>query len=311
MTLSRLVENIIIYGCVYEIDDFEIRLSVSGGIIVKVPITNISNAYTKLIENFADNSASEEVEVSKLTAFFQIGDYYPVKILSKQACDHFGHTEIIGSVNPQDIYSNFSSKTVTNLPDGFNILAAVSSLEDYGYEMDLGINGVKAFLPLDDLKKYLNGAKLNIGQLVSCSVFQKNDRSVILTTNKKFSNFCLSNSENASIHWYVPGVKIQCSILNVRNSGLELSLPGDYSGFTPRYHISDDILTVANNFKIGDSVQGHVLYVQPHTKQVCISLKAKLDRKTVKNLINSIKPGLIINNAVICGIGQFGTTIFK
>ena len=107
MTLSRLIENIIIYGCVQEISDFEIKFSVTGGIVIKVPITNITRPYAKLIENFA-NEQSENIEIAKLCTIFQIGDYFPIKILSKQICDQFGHAEVIGSINPIDIYSNLT-----------------------------------------------------------------------------------------------------------------------------------------------------------------------------------------------------------
>lgn len=312
MTLSRLVEDLTVYGCIQEIDDFEMKLSVTGGIVVKVPITNISSPYGKLIEAFASNdSSSEAAVIAKLNAIFNIGDYYPIKILSKKVSDQFGHTEIIGSINPKDIYSTFSLKSLNSLPDGYNLVAAVSSLEDYGYEMDLGVNGAKAFLSLEDLKKNCQQTRLHIGQLIFCSLLHKNERTLALTTNKKLSNFCLNLTDEPSVYAYVPGTQVKCLVTGVHNSGLELSLPGGYNGFVSRYHISDDILTLPKKFNLGDSVEGHVLYVQPHTKQVCICLKTKLGKKAVKNLINTIQIGLVIKGAIICGVGEFGRTIFK
>lgn len=311
MTLSRLVEGLTIYGCIQEIDDFEMKFSVTGGIIIKVPIMNISTSYAKLVEEFANDSSPDTPEIAKLSALFQIGDYYPVKILSKKVCDQFGHTEIIGSINPKDIYSNFSAKTLSNLHDGYNILAAVSSLEDYGYEMDIGVSGIKAFLPLEDLKKSGSQTNLNIGQLLSCSLLQKNERTILLTTNKRLANTSIELTDEPSIYSYVPGTRVKCLITEVRPSGLEVSLPGGYSGFVPRYHISDDIMTLPKKFKIGEAVDGHVLYMQPHTKQVCLSLKSKLGKKSVKTLVNTIQLGLVIKGAVICGVGEFGRVLFK
>ncbi|KAI2801942.1 Protein RRP5 [Blomia tropicalis] len=310
MTLAKLMEGQIIYGCIQEINDFEISFSITGGIDVKVPITNISNPYTKLIEDFAnEDTVSDDINIAKLCTIFQLGDYYPLAIMSKKLCEQFGHTEIIGSINPKDVHKNLTAKSIEGFPTNYRIFAAVASNEDYGYEMDIGVEGVKAFLPFQDLKKHMQCSTLHIGQLVSCSILRHDQRTIILTTEKKLSNFCVNESHEPSIHIYLPGTNVKCVITGVHNSGFEISLPGDYKGFISRYHIDDNFISPTKKYEIGDSVVGHVLFVQPYIKQVCISLQQKLSRKMVKNLLNKVKIGLIIENAVVCGSAEFGTVI--
>lgn len=312
LTLSKLIENTIVYGCIQEIGDFELKLSITGGIVVTIPITNISNSYTELVQKFANDATnSDDVEIAKLSSIFNIGDYYPVKVLSKLVCDQYGHSEVIGTLNPVDIFKNFSSRTVSKLEKGFNVVCSVISQEDYGYQMDIGINDVKSFLSFDDLRKNFSSINLCVGQLVQCCILEATERSIILSTNRKLAQFKFESIHEPSIYSYLPGVSVDAIITNVSNFGLELSLPGGYKGFVPRYHISEDILKLPKSFKINDNVNGHVLYMHPHTKQICISLKQKLEKKTIRNLISSIKPGLIIEKSIVCARAEFGAIILK
>lgn len=312
MTLPKLIENTVIYGCVQEIGDFELKFSITGGISVIVPLTNISRSYTEIVQSFAnDSSTVDNVEIAKLTSMFNIGDYYPIKILSKRVCDHFGHTDVVGSINPADIHKNLSSKSFSKLDQGFNLVGAVVSKEDYGYQMDIGVTDVKAFLSFEDLKKNSHTLNLSIGQLVHCSILEANERSIVLTTSRKLSNFCFNFEQEPSVHYFIPGTQTTVCITGVHNTGLELSLPGGFKGFVPRYHISDDIIASPKKFTIGDIVRGHVLYVHPHTKQVCVSLKTKLEKKAINKLTTTIRLGFIIDNAVVCAKGDFGAVFLK
>lgn len=310
LSLNRLIEDTVIYGCLLEIAEFDLKFSITGGIIVTVPITNISTAYSNLIENFA-NENDDSSEIPTLFSIFKIGDYFPIRILQKKTCDKFGHIEVIGSINPKDIYQNNNIKTFQKLPTGYPIIAAVSSKEDYGYMMDLGVDNLKAFLPIKDLQEYSHSVDLSIGALIRCFIHQFNERSLTLTVNPKCSHFAIEEDHNPNIHFYSPGVKTKTTIISIHNSGLELSLPGGYKGFVPRYHINDDLSYLPMQIKLGLKISGQILYVHPHTKQICISLKNDLKRKRIKTLIESIRIGLILQNATVYAHSQFGNIIFK
>ncbi|OTF72613.1 hypothetical protein BLA29_005462, partial [Euroglyphus maynei] len=293
LTINRLIENMIVLGCIQEITDFELKFSITGGIDVTVPITNISTSYSRLIEDFAnnENDDGDGVEIAKLAALFNLGQYYAIRILSKRICDKFGHAEVIGSINPKDIFANFTARTFQKLPQGYNLIAAVQSKEDHGYLMDIGVDDMKAFLPNDEQNKSTT-TQLSIGQVIHCSVLNVNERILTLTTDetsgKKFS---IEDDHQPGITLYTPGINTNAIITETFNHGLELGLPGGYKGFVPRFHVSDDLSVMPKQFPIGSTVQGHVMYVHPHTKQVCISLKSKMKLKKIKNLIESIRIG--------------------
>ncbi|KAH7639421.1 ribosomal RNA Processing 5 [Dermatophagoides farinae] len=311
LTVNRLIENMVVLGCIEEITDFELKFSITGGINVTVPITNISTPYSQLVENFANDQNEHGVEIAKLASLFNMGEYFAIRILSKRICDKFGHSEVIGSINPKDVYHNFSFKTFQRLPSGYNLIAAVLSKEDHGYLMDIGVEDMKAFLPNEDIEQN-NNVDLHIGQLIQCSVANVNERSLTLTVDDKMAKkFSIEDDHQPGILFYTPGIKTNATITGTFNHGLELGLPGGYKGFVPRFHVSDDLSVMPKQFQISNTVHGHVMYVHPHTKQVCISLKSKIKSKKIKSLIESIRIGLIIDNAIVCSRTQYGGLTFR
>lgn len=177
--------------------------------------------------------------------------------------------------------------------------------------MDVGIDNLKAFLPTNDLQEHSHSVDLSIGALIHCFIHQFNERSLTLTVNPKYLHFVLEEDHSPSIHFYSPGIKTKTTIVSIHNSGLELSLPGGYKGFVPRYHINNDLSQSPMQMKLGLKISGQILYVHPHTKQICVSFKNDLKRKKIKNLIESIRIGLILQNSIVCAHSQFGNIIFK
>ena len=49
-------------GCVKEVGNYNIKMALPNGLIGTVPITNISQSYTEIIQNFAAKTAEEQEE---------------------------------------------------------------------------------------------------------------------------------------------------------------------------------------------------------------------------------------------------------
>lgn len=311
LTAARLVEGTILLGCVMEVGVFELRFSITGGLIVVVPITNISTLYTSLIEKFADRDDEEEGEedvIAKLDTFFHVGDYFPLKIVSKQVSDDFGHTEIIGTLNPSDVNQHLS---IVDLPSSSVLVAGVNSVQDYGYEMDVGIEGVKAFLPFKNVEG--GKKKLIVAQLCHCSVVSTDERTLTLAYTSDYHSSADDDdfTHPPSISSYLPGTPLKAMVTNVLPYGLEVSLHDEhYRGFVTRHNIDEDVAK-STAHKIGDTVLGHVLYVHPHTKQVCLSLRPMMKKKFIRSLLTSIKIGEIVDKAVVVGHASFGSVLFR
>lgn len=73
---------------------------------------------------------------------FQIGEYLPIKVLQKIYSDN--RVELVLSTNPCDIYSDWNHTVFKN---NFLIWAAVESELDHGYQLTVGVQNCRVFLP--------------------------------------------------------------------------------------------------------------------------------------------------------------------
>jgi ribosomal protein S1 len=51
----------LVLGCVYEVQEYNVLVSLPGRLIGHVPVTNISPPYTKYLKDLVDGVAVEEV----------------------------------------------------------------------------------------------------------------------------------------------------------------------------------------------------------------------------------------------------------
>lgn len=319
MSLSRLPEGIVIYSCIKEISDFELKLSVCGGIVATVSITDISSPYTSLLQSFAQNDSplSDDIEVLKPNGMFKIGQHFPIRIISKsKRTEGFRGVEVKGSLNPKDIYQDVKASSLLRVPQ-MPIIGAVASIEDHGFVMDVGFENIKAFLPKDKAMTAIKAIKgrnsLSVGQLVLCSIESVlSERSIRLTTDLKFlSDFKLKSDNEVDLSCLTPGISVRATVLNVTEKGLVVYILNGLKGFVTRHHLRNDWELPKNLYKIGDKVEGIILYRHPITKQIALSLKPMRHPKAITNLIDSVKVGRLYENAVMMGRDHTGNCVFK
>jgi hypothetical protein len=108
---------------------------------------------------------------------FSVGQFLVVKITSiskKSSSNNKSNSQkhrVTLSTDPKDVHSNWTS---TALKQGLTLTGAFKSELDHGWEVDLGINGVTAFLPRGKIGKKGGGIKspgqFGIGQLLQVKV---------------------------------------------------------------------------------------------------------------------------------------------
>jgi hypothetical protein len=58
---QTLSEGMLVLGCVYEVQEYNVLVSLPGRLIGHVPVTNISSPYTQYLKDLVDGVAVEEV----------------------------------------------------------------------------------------------------------------------------------------------------------------------------------------------------------------------------------------------------------
>lgn len=142
MNVSRLPINSTILGCVQEIKEYEISVILPGPIRGKLSITNVSDIYSKSLEQYT--KSPETANCPKPKSIFAPGQLLPVRVLDKVESDKqfddspISLVDIELSSNPKDVQGHLEISTFISNCGGMSISAAVKSVEEHGYLMDIG-----------------------------------------------------------------------------------------------------------------------------------------------------------------------------
>ena len=80
---------------------------------------------------------------SRLQKYFSVGTLLKCVVVSTDSSKH-GHSKVRLSINPEDVNS---SLTPNSIHSNMVISGYVTSTEDHGYAMSLGVKGIQGFLP--------------------------------------------------------------------------------------------------------------------------------------------------------------------
>jgi rRNA biogenesis protein RRP5 len=82
---------------VLDVKEMDLTVSLPGRISATIPITEISDPYTKLLNRLAQD---EDVDAKSLKEMFSVGQVFPCSI--KEASDESSN-KIVASLNPSDV----------------------------------------------------------------------------------------------------------------------------------------------------------------------------------------------------------------
>lgn len=97
----------------------------------------------------------------------------------------------------------------------------MSSVEDHGYTIDLGIRGTNAFLAKEEATKGAKGRKgeaMKTGKLVTCLVkaVKANGRSIILTFDPERLKSCkATKTTHTTFSSLIPGTRLDAMVTKV------------------------------------------------------------------------------------------------
>ena len=130
--------------------------------------------------------------------------------------------KIILSSNPADLHSNYNA---TVIEEGMQLTAAVQSVEDHGLVLDVGVKGVRSFLPKNRLtaKAYNEAA---VGQLLQCKVVLAKVQRLLcnVTFQALPSGGRVSQNivENLNAALLLPGMTVDCHVMQTHKTGMKV-----------------------------------------------------------------------------------------
>lgn len=283
-------EGMLLMGCIFKITKMDVKISLPGRLYGTVPIMSISEAYSNRLHNLLQNSVGGGGEQCPgLDELYQVGDVVYVKIKTK----YNEGKRFTLTLDPKELHSEFSCK---HLVEGLVLSATVEEEEDHGYQMNVGIKNVRAFLPTQNVKNN----KMIVGSNLFCAVEKvtqsKGSATVLLKAFKPTEPRRLEVAQ-VNIDALVPGSTVTFTIESILKNGLQGTLFDDTVPAFVNENMLDKPLSTTKKYDVFKQVQARILYVMPLTKHVFLTL-ANFDGNRI-SVADPVAPGKIIQEAKI------------
>ncbi|XP_076167396.1 ribosomal RNA Processing 5 [Ptiloglossa arizonensis] len=281
LSYATICEGLVVLGCIFEVTEYDLIISLPGGIVGRVQVTDISESYTNLLQNLIKSEHGQSNEFKSLPELYSCGDYVVCYVKSIQPQEKW---QIVLSLEPQLINQNLS---ISCLDSGSKIVCTVSSIEDHGYVVDTGLTNVRAFIPTKEnsSEKYLSPGKQLLCHVEEIKT-SENTSTIKLSTKQKLVA-AVNDVEIMSLDNLMPGTKFVLHIKKVLSNGLYVCFGKNNIGYINQLYLNNPLSKYSKEME----VIGTLLYILPTVKFGYFSLIID------KSKDNTIKSGDIIQEA--------------
>ncbi|KAM4583938.1 protein RRP5 homolog [Odontesthes bonariensis] len=277
--IKNVKEGMLILGCVKEVTDFEVTVSLPCGLQGYLSIRNICDSYTKLLSEQLESADTEEI--CSLPHLFSPGMVIRC-VVAKLDITKGGSLSIQLSVNPKLVNKSLTS---SSLKAGMVLSGCVESVEDHGCIIDIGVSGTKAFLPKAVITaRQSKLEELKVGQYVTSLIneVKNSGRVVYLSVNPStIAQACAETKHGWNLTNLLPGLLVKATIKKVTKHGLLLDFLSSFSSQVDFLHMEPD---QTSSYTERLEVRACVLYVEPSARLVGLSLRSYL-----------VQPGTVID----------------
>ncbi|KAL6430719.1 hypothetical protein ACFW04_006937 [Cataglyphis niger] len=296
---ATLREGMTILGRISRVSEYDLIVSIPGGILGRVEVTSLSESYTNLLQNIINTKSIQSNEFKPLPDLYNPGDYVVcyVKSINLQ-----GKWLYSLSLEPQLINQNVHNNYLVK---NSKIVCTIKSIEDHGYVVDTGIANVRAFLATENVdkeKKYFPGNQL----LCIIKEIETTDYSFVIKLSakkKKVDNVIIH--EVASLDVITPGTKLSLCVTKVLSNGLQVTFGKDNIGYINQIYLNNPLSMYTENME----VTGILLYILPTVKFAYFSLltdESEKERLSKGDIIRKAKVLYRESNGIILNISKSG-----
>ncbi|KAM5141017.1 protein RRP5 homolog isoform 2-T2 [Mantella aurantiaca] len=259
-------------GCIKEVKDFELVVSLPYNLIGFVQATNICEAYTKLLNMQVEKETPLE-DLIPLPSLYSPGMLVRC-VISNLETTSGGFNSIKLSLNPKLIHGDLAP---SSLHTGMYLTGLVSSVEDHGYLIDLGIGGTKAFLPRQKAEVYINqtnkGTALRVGQYLHCVIEEvKNEGRILrLSVSQSDVTAAIATEEQKwTLNNLLPGLVVKAQVQKIFYDHIAVSFLSSYTGIVDFLHLD---AKKANLYQNDQIVKACILWIDKSSKIIRLTLR--------------------------------------
>jgi len=296
-TPQRLVKGSQVLGQVCDVRSLEVVVALPNSLIGYIPLSAVSRTLSTRLEAELDEHADEAGDSIEVASLFAVGQFLRVYVTStaeeRQSASGIKakrHIEL--SSIPEHANSGLSPRDlVTNC----TVMAAIASIEDHGYVMELGIAGspLHGFLPRGEVDPGIAGERLQPGAVLLCLVASKKpeERIVQLTTLEgKLGNIRNAAVNATTVNTFLPGTAVDVLVSEVSSRGLAGKILGHLDATADIIHAGGTAGPSSQGKpKIGSRLRARVLCTFP------AATKPKLGISTLQHISNLRSQFTVVN----------------
>ncbi|KAF8451798.1 hypothetical protein BGX38DRAFT_1181201, partial [Terfezia claveryi] len=294
LSFKRIVPGTIVLGCISKINSTDITVSLPNNLIGYVPITSISEQLTKRIESLLEDEENDKVDqdLTNLDNYFRVGQYIRACVISTgedipeksgkngtSSAEHTKHKKRIElSLHPS--FAN-AGVTVKELVAGSAIQASITSVEDHGCIVDLGLEdkSITGFISSKELGSQLTLRNVQEGQVILCTITGMASNGKVVKVSGEIDKPIgakkgkgdtwkggLWLAEAPTIDTFTPGTGVEVLVTDVKNGGIRGKIMGMLDIVIDYFHgrgWSEKALE--ERIKIGSKIQARVLFTNPNS----------------------------------------------
>ncbi|KAL3310049.1 hypothetical protein Ciccas_011393, partial [Cichlidogyrus casuarinus] len=245
-------------GVITNIDDFCLSVSLPDNRHARVPINEISDAYTSILNDIVENNADQN-SVSSLAELYKVGRF----VLCATNPDTSNQAHEI-SMRPADVNRGITKQI---LSEDVPIYVSIASLEDHGYQLETGIKGASLFLDSKSAKR-----KYSFGENFFVKIKSDQDKNASLSS--KTVNFAL----------LYPGLIFSSKIFSQDKEGLTTRI-GSMDVEVPFLHLPPEFQASKS------SIKARIYQVDIDNKHILASLLPHIVENRVTKSEKQIIPG--------------------
>ena len=274
-----MVKGSLVLGQITEVRPLELVLALPNNLSGHVPITSISNPLSERVaaeaaamEEDQDNNETDAVDLNDI---FEVGQYLRAYVTSTTE-DGTGtstkpkkHIEL--SLRPEQTNTGLVSHEIV---ENTVVMAAVSSIEDHGFVMDLGLSDgtTRGFLPRKEALNDLPEAGMQLGAVFLCLVTKKGANGKIIqlsALHNKLANVQNFASEATTIQTFLPGSAVELMVSDISRHGLVGKVMGSLDVTADLIHsgAGPQALDLEEKYKIGKKIKARVICDFPTAKE--------------------------------------------
>ncbi|XP_075614116.1 protein RRP5 homolog isoform X1 [Balearica regulorum gibbericeps] len=306
-TIEALCEGMLLLGCIKEVSEYELAISLPNGLSGFVPVTQISDAYSKMLSKEVAQGELLE-DLNSLLDMYSPGTLVRCIVTSvEKRAD--GRRSIKLSIDPKKVNKGLNT---SSLALGMLLSGSVSSVEDHGYLIDIGVSGTHAFLPRQKAQNYIKALKrgpdLKIGQNLNCIIVEvKNEGRVVRLSvdRSEVAASLATERQNWTLSNLLPGLVVKARVQKVAPLGMKLSFLSSFTGIVDFMHMDPE---KSMNYSPDQVMKACILSIHPTSKVVRLTLRqAFLQPGGSPNQLSSDRMGAVVEESTVKAFyKQFG-----